>query len=138
MALDYLKVPASQKQIDERSDYIAGDGMSNFDLVRTIQEFGVTTTQRNNLTWNELMELNSEGKVLIVSWMLKGYIGHFSVVDKVTDEYIFLAEPTEGKIIKLKNIIFMRLWMDYEDVDWPVENSDIQLRWVAVVERFDK
>ena len=62
-----------------------------------------------------------------------GYIGHFSVVEKVSKDSIILADPHDGKDVKMKKIVFMRLWMDYDDLWYPSKNTDIQLRWMCVV-----
>jgi hypothetical protein len=73
--------------------------------------------------------------VVIVSWMLDGYIGHFSVVEAVTDEAIILAEPYAGKHITIQKLKFMRLWMGYDDMWYPIKNTDIRLRWMCIVKK---
>ena len=133
MVTDYFNMKISQKEINNLSKYKELDGMSNNDLVNTLKKLNLNVKHKNNVTWEELQSLNTTENVLIVSWMLKGYIGHFSVVEKVTKDAIFLADPVEGKIIKLNKILFMRLWLDYDDMWWPEKNTDIQLRWLAVV-----
>ena len=67
--------------------------------------------------------------------MLNGYVGHYSVLDKVTSEHIYLADPEKSDIIKIPKFKFMRLWFDYEDIWYPQKTSDIQLRWLAVVKK---
>lgn len=138
MAANYFGVPLSMKKIAEVSGYKKRGGMYNKDLVETFQKLGFKAEEKNTVTWEELQASNTKDKVIVVSWMLKGYIGHFSVVEKVTKDHIFLAEPDAGKIIKLQKIIFMRLWLDYEldeESWWPEKNTDIQLRWMVVVGR---
>ena len=70
--------------------------------------------------------------------MMLGYMGHFSVVEKVNKDFIELADPHTGKITKMKKIMFMRLWMDYDDMWYPIKNTDIQLRWMCVVSKKNK
>lgn len=135
MSTDYFGLNFSQKKINEVSRYKELDGMSNEDIVKTLEILGLSAQEKKGTSWEELIQLNTEKNVLIVSWMLKGYIGHVSVVEKVTKDAIFLAEPTEGRIIKMNKVIFMRLWFDYDDMWWPEKNSDIQMRWIAVVSK---
>jgi ferredoxin-fold anticodon binding domain-containing protein len=66
---------------------------------------------------------------------LRGYIGHVSVLEKVTNNYIFLADSEEGKITKLPRTIFLRLWFDYDEMWYPKKNTDIQLRWLVSVKK---
>jgi predicted double-glycine peptidase len=65
--------------------------------------------------------------------MLNCYIGHFSVVDNVTDTHIYLNNPETGFIEKIEKIIFLRLWFDYDEHWYPEKNTDIQLRWMLMV-----
>ena len=97
---------------------------------------GLSVQEKANSTWVELLRLNKPNNVIVVSWMMKGYIGHFSVVEKVNKDSIELADPDTGKITKMKKIIFLRLWMDYEVKEWyPIKNTDIQLRWMCIVSK---
>ena len=67
--------------------------------------------------------------------MLHGYIGHVSVLDKVTKDHIFLADSGVGKIIKLPKATFLRLWFDCDEVGHTKKNIDTQLRWMVVVKK---
>jgi len=111
--------------------------MSNAQVVDTLKKFGLGVKAKRNVSWDELKKLNIEDSVIVVSWMLHGYIGHVSVVDKVTDTHVFLAEPTTGKVSKIEKIKFLRLWWDFEDRDqdiwYPETKSDVQLRFAIVV-----
>jgi hypothetical protein len=62
-----------------------------------------------------------------------GVVGHFSVVERVTEDAVFLADPAEGAVIEMDKTTFLKLWMDYEHMAYPRKNTDIQLRWMAVV-----
>lgn len=139
MTVDYFKLSNSLEDINILSDYKNKDGLYNNDIVDVLNKIGLKTNIKNNATWNDLIKYNSDEKVIIVSWMLRGYIGHVSVVDKVTKEHIYLADSEDGEIIKMDKVVFLRLWHDYEPngipiKGWsPVKNIDIQLRWMVVV-----
>jgi len=135
MTIDYFGVPISFKEIARISKYKSLDGMSNIDLVNTLKSLGLETEISVTTSWEKLQSLNTEKNVIIVSWMFKGYIGHFSVVDKVSKTHIYLAEPTTGKVVKLEKIIFMRLWFDYDDMWFPEKNTDIQMRFMVVISK---
>lgn len=138
MVLTYFKLPNSFKRIAEISQYKKRDGLSNKDLVEALRAFDLTVREKTNATWTDLVRLNTPKKVIIVSWMKFGYIGHFSVVEKVDKMHITLVDPENGKHSRMKGNIFMRLWMDYDDMWYPRKNSDIQLRWMCVVSKKDK
>ena len=135
MTADYFKLPMSLKNIEEISLYKKRHGLTNKNLVETFQALNLKTKTKAQSSWNDLRKFNDKNSVIIVSWMLKGYLGHFSVVEKVTKDHIFLADPDAGKIIKLPRLVFMRLWFDYDDLWYPKTARDIQLRWLVVVKK---
>ena len=111
--------------------------MYNKQIVSAFEVFGLKTKVSKNTTWGKLIESNTPDSVIVVSWMLDGYIGHVSVVDNIDEKNIYLAEPTTGKIRRIEKIKFLRLWLDYEAKDevpmYPKSKSDIQLRWMVKV-----
>lgn len=133
MAAQYFNLPYSLEQIAKISQYKKKDGLSNDDLVETSKKLGFAVRAKANAAWGDLMRSNTSNNVIIVSWMKYGYMGHFSVVERVGKDFIELADPEDGKISKMEKILFMRLWMDYDDMLYPSKNTDIQLRWMAVV-----
>jgi ABC-type bacteriocin/lantibiotic exporter with double-glycine peptidase domain len=135
MAADYFKLNLSWNKIAAVSGYRKKGGLYNKDIVKTLNLLGFKTKIKTNAAWADLIRHNKQNNVIIVSWMLKGYIGHFSVVDKVSAKAIYLAEPESGKIIKLDKLVFLRLWLDYDPKWYPQKNTDINLRWIIIVSR---
>lgn len=135
MVADYFETKIPMKKIEELCGAWKKDGMGNQDLVNTLKRAGFSVKASHGSTWEDLVAQNTDENVIVVSWMLKGYIGHFSVVNKVNDKHIWLAEPESGEIIKLEKIVFMRLWYDYDDIWYPEKSSDFKLRWMAVVSK---
>lgn len=139
MALKYFEIPVTTKKIAEVTNYKREGGLYNYQLVEAFKKFGLKTKVYKNTSWDTLKEVNTPDTVVVLSWMLDGYIGHLSVLEKVTDTHVYLAEPTTGKILKIEKIKFLRLWLDYEargtDAWYPEKNSDIQLRWMVAVSR---
>ncbi len=137
MVLSYFDVPHTIKQISDITDYKKAGGMYNRQVVSALQKFGLKTKVCKETPWETLKESNTPDSVVIVSWMLDGYIGHVSVVEKVDQKYIYLAEPTTGKILRIEKFKFLRLWLDYEEQEevpmYPESKSDIQLRWMVIV-----
>ncbi len=138
MVVNYFKLPYSWEQIAKLSQYKKKDGLNNKDLVDTLQKLGLSVQEKASAKWADLIRFNKSDKVILVSWMMLGYMGHFSVVEKVNKDSIELADPHTGKITKMKKIMFMRLWMDYDDMWYPIKNTDIQLRWMCVVSKKNK
>ena len=135
MAVQYFKLPYSFEEIAKISQYKKKDGLSNEDLVETSKKLGFAARSKANAAWGDLMRSNTPSNVIIVSWMKYGYMGHFSVVESVNKDWIELADPEDGKINRMEKILFMRLWMDYDDMWYPSNNTDIQLRWMCVVSK---
>ena len=135
MTMRYFRIPHSFKEIGKVSGYKKKGGLTNIGLVFALQKLGLKTKTKNTTSWASLKKLNTNKHVIIVSWMMKGYIGHFSVVEKVGDNFIILADPDTGTFIRMQRKIFMRLWMDYDDLWYPVKNIDIQLRWMCIVSK---
>lgn len=133
MAIDAFGLPYTLKHIEKVSEYKKKHGLSNKDLIEVLRQLGMHVQPKAHATWADLKRYSNAKNVIIVSWMMKGYIGHFSVVQKVDKKNIYLADPFKGKIIKMDKVIFHRLWMDYDDMWFPKKNTDIQLRWMAVV-----
>jgi ABC-type bacteriocin/lantibiotic exporter with double-glycine peptidase domain len=135
MVLNYFGVRHSFKEIAAESQYKKKDGLSNTDLVHTLKKFNLDVKEKASARWDDLVRYNTEKNVVVVSWMLDGYIGHFSVVERVGKSFIKLADPHTGTVIKMDKIMFMRLWMDYDDMWYPKKNTDIQLRWMSIVSK---
>lgn len=139
MVLQYFKVPFTVSEITRVTNYKKEGGIYNTQLVEALRHFSLKTKVYKNTKWDDLIKFNTGDSVVVVSWMLAGYIGHLSVVEKVDENNISLAEPTTGKFLKMEKIKFLRLWLDYEakgSSKWyPEKNSDIQLRWMVVVSK---
>jgi ABC-type bacteriocin/lantibiotic exporter with double-glycine peptidase domain len=135
MAAEYFNIPISLNKINKTSNYKKIGGLYNKNLVKTLEAVGLKVKTKSNSTWTDLINHNGPNNIIIVSWMLRGYIGHFSVVDKVTTKDIYLADTENGKIIKLNKLIFLRLWFDYDPKWYPKKNTDITLRWMVVISK---
>lgn len=135
MITNYLHLSFGVKKIASVSKYKQRGGLTNVQFVETLKKLGLKVKVKKEATWNDLKKYNKKNNIIALSWMLKGYIGHFSVLDHVTKTHIFIADPEAGKIIKLPRLVFLRLWFDYDEHWYPLKNTDIQLRWMAVVAR---
>jgi len=135
MVLTYFGIPHTFEEIATISQYKKKDGLFNTDLVETLKKMGLHVKVHTSTRWSDLVRYNTTNNVIIVSWMMKGYIGHFSLVEKVGKDFIELADPDNGKIVKMEKMIFMCLWMDYDGMWYPAKNTDIQLRWMGVVSK---
>ncbi|HET8575408.1 MAG TPA: cysteine peptidase family C39 domain-containing protein [Candidatus Paceibacterota bacterium] len=133
MIAEYFHTGHTFADIASVSEYIKKDGLSNADLLDTLSALGFSVRSKHDSVWSDLVRNNTSDKVIIVSWMLHGYIGHFSVVNSIDKNSITLAEPESGTLVTMEKIIFMRLWMDYDDLWYPVKSTDIQLRWMCTV-----
>lgn len=135
MTTQYFGDKVSFKEIEKISKYKKEDGMTDEAVVTVCTKLGYKAKRMLNCSWKDLVAYNTKDAVLIVSWMVDGYKGHVSVVEKVTKTHIFIADPIVGKVIKINKIQFMRLWMEYDGLWWPNVSSDIHLRPLIVVKK---
>lgn len=135
MALQYFGILKPFEEIARISKYRRKGGLYNSDLVKTLSIMGFQIKEKTNARWGDVIRNNTNNKVIIVSWMMQGYIGHFSIVDEIRDDFIILADPSNGELVKMEKLIFMRLWMDYDYSWYPKKNTDIQLRWMCVISK---
>ena len=138
LAVRYFGDKTSFKKIEELTEYKKKGGVTDEDIVDVCIKLGYDTKRFLNASWEDLISRNSKDAVLIISWMQEGYKGHVSIVDKVTKDHIFLVDSTEGSLIKLKKVQFMRLWMEYDGLWWPETPNDIHLRSLIVVKKSSK
>ena len=131
----YFGLDFSFTEITHITGYKPSEGLSNKDIVSGLRRLGLSVRGKKNATWSDLRQLNTKKNIIVVSWMLRGCIGHVSLINKVAKNHIFLADTEEGKILKLPKLVFLRQWMDYDDMWFPLKNTDIQLRWMAVVSK---
>ena len=139
MVLNYFDIPHTVSKISSVTKYKKGGGLYNTQLIEALKAFGLKTKVHKNTSWDDLATYNRDHVVIVLSWMLAGYVGHLSVLEKIDDKHIYLAEPTQGKIVRIEKIKFLRLWLDYEATGigkwYPEKKSDIQLRWMVIVSK---
>ncbi len=135
MACNFFGLDISASQIAALTKYRKREGLTNTQLVTALSGLGFKVREKSGAAWSDLKKYNTKNSVVIVSWMYKGYIGHFSILDGVTKTHIKLADPEIGTIRQMPKMAFMRLWHDYDDLWFPAKNTDIQLRWLAVVSK---
>ncbi len=133
MAADYFGLPYSLSYIDRLTRSRERGGLTNDELLRTIRQLGLSVSSRRRASWQDLRKLNTRNRLIILAWMLEGYRGHFSVLDRTTAEHIYIADPEVGGIRRLPKQTFLRLWFDYDNIIYPRTLSDISLRWMAIV-----
>ncbi len=135
MIVKYFDLPFSVEKIASVSKYRKRRGLSNVQFIDTIKKLGLKLRASKVASWNDLKKYNNKDNVIVLSWMLKGYIGHFSILDHATKTHIFLADPDVGRIVKMPKLVFLRLWFHYDELWYPTKNTDIQLRWMAVISK---
>ena len=132
---NYFGLDVPMAKIKRIARYDRKEGMTNKEIVKTLKGFGFRVIEKHDTTWKDLQKTNKKENAIIVSWMLHGYIGHVSMVERVSKKTIHLADSVSGRIIQMFKVVFLRLWFDYDDKWYPEKNSDIQLRWLAIVSR---
>jgi len=104
------------KKVDYDSMLEVSSKLDGYTLDRmkdTFKELGIRTKKKEGLDLCDLKENYEKGKPTIVIWfnMYTFYPGnHYSIVVKVTDKLIYLADPGIGKIRKMDKEKFSCLW----------------------------
>lgn len=133
MVTRYFGLHYSRRFIEQQCGNWKPEGMSERRFVNVLRRLGLATTTSTNTQWHQLVYLSRSTAALVVSWMLDGNIGHFSVVERVTSTHIWLADPETATYVRFSKYAFLRLWHHYNSLWYPRRTSDITLRWVAVV-----
>lgn len=133
MVARYFGMTEPMAHIEKITGYKKGKGIWNADIVRALRRLGLAAETRSFVTWAQFKRAaNAKGNAVIVCWMHRGLVGHYSVVERVTDDAVRLADPYEGAIVEMDKGSFLCLWMDYEHMAYPKKSTDIQLRWMAI------
>src|ERR1700744_1015579 len=100
MTADYFGIAVTQKKIEYLCGKWKREGMSNKEFVVALKKLGLKVRARYRARFEDLARQNDSAHVVIVAWMLRGTVGHFSIVDHATAHAVWLAEPESGKIIR--------------------------------------
>lgn len=115
MILDYYKLPIpSEEEICKQLNHSYELGCTNYAIVHCLIKNGVEAVFLENCDIREIKNYLEDDEIVIIDWMKQG-VGHASVVVDVDDQYVTIADPEEGCLVKMSHHDFMSQWYDWTE-----------------------
>ena len=124
MVLEYWGIVKSERELADLCNTQSGLGTSDKDLKRVVESFGLKVEIKNLSTFEDILFWLDKKVPVIVDWFTKGRSdysdsevsdGHYSVVVRLDNEYIYLQDPEICSIRKIKRCDFLKVWFDFKD-----------------------
>lgn len=129
--IDYFGIKKSESALARICKTTHKSGTHPWDLVSAVRGLGLETENGEIGNWKLLNNYINKKKVpVFVDWF-KIDDGHYSVVCGLNKRFIWIADPAEGKIIRMLWRTFRRIWFDFEG-DVLNKKRDLSLRWWLV------
>ena len=106
----------------KRARQLAGtssEGTTAAGMLRALSALGHKPKLRQSLAWDALIELTRDNHV-IVDWFSPLWFsrpsmpdGHYCIVEKVTQDRIWLYDPDPRAVYPLPRLFFETFWFDY-------------------------
>ena len=98
-------------------------GIDEYNFIKALNILGFKYKQTDCGTFNQLKNVLQEGQVPIVHLLLKDGCGHYMVLSGYDEDMgeIYLADPSNGKVIKYGRDYFLGVWK--------IEEKEQQTRW---------
>ncbi len=115
MILAFWGIKRSQKTLAKLCQTTMAKGTENKNIVNCLKKLGFKVKYGERGNWAILNEFVNKEKVpVIVSWFYEDW-GHKSAVVGLDKKNIWLAEPYEGKILKMPWSTFNQVWFCFDD-----------------------
>lgn len=144
IVLAYFGIEKSENELIDLCGATPEAGTDHGDLEKAVTSLGL---QFKTGSWKSAEEswetlnywVNEKGVPVIVNWFSVfggNYDGHYSVVYKITKEYVWLANPEFDTIEERNQKIswnnFLQIWFDF-DGEYIAKSEDVVARWWLVV-----
>ncbi len=122
MVLDYYGIEKSEKELAKLCRHNINLGVDDKKIKKVAESLLFKVKIKNNSSFKDIEKWLDKGVPVIVDWLTKGRQdysesevadGHYSVVCGLDNNNIYLQDPEIGKIRKLKQDDFMRVWFDF-------------------------
>ncbi len=123
IVLGYYGVEKTEKELARMAGWKKGLGVDDKGITKTAQKLGFKVIVKNNSSFKDIKKWLDREVPVIVDWFTRGRKdysddkvadGHYSVVCGLDDKFIYLQDPEIGKIRKIKNNDFMKVWFDFK------------------------
>ena len=122
MVLDFYGIKKTEAKIATLSNKDEDLGINDQDIKRVLESEGLKVEIMNFSSFEDIQVALDKGAPVIVNWFTKGRKdydedevadGHYSVVVGLDNENIYLQDPEVGRVRKIKNEDFIRVWFDF-------------------------
>ncbi len=141
MVLQYYGINKSEKELAKLARTTKIGGTSDETIINVVRKFELKPIVKNNASLKDVERYTKRGVPVIVNWFTRGRRdypnsavadGHYSIVVGLDRQYIYLQDPEIGKLRKLKQDDFLRVWFDYTGEYLESRNQMIIRQFIAV------
>ena len=134
MVLSHFEVHKSEEELIDLTGAKAGVGCEPSDIVRAAEGLGFKAKYIPTSSLEEVKKMMDAGSMVIVDWFSPEVNGHYSVVAKITDTQIILANPTHGGYTTMTRNAFLNRWFEIDEYP-PKDVSKFFLREAISIEK---
>lgn len=132
--LHFFGINKTEKQIIKLSGSTPSKGVEAEDLVKVAKKFKLKAFIKDKAEIKDIKRYVKKKKIpVIVEWFYEDD-GHFSVVEDIEKENIYLQDPDLGHIRAMSISKFLRLWFSFPG-KYMKNEYDIRLRRMVVIQK---
>lgn len=122
IVFDYYGIEKSEAEIAKMCNVNENLGTDDKTIKRVAEELRFKVEIKNNSTFEDIQSWLNKKVPVIVNWFTRGRAdykesevadGHYSVVAGLDEEFIYLQDPEIGKLRKIDQKDFMKVWFDF-------------------------
>jgi ABC-type bacteriocin/lantibiotic exporter with double-glycine peptidase domain len=130
MVLEYFGTLVTEKELAKvaRTNKAGTKGKN---LVSAAKKYGYEAFIKDGASLNDLKKFVKNNIPVIVNWFSVEE-DHYSAVVNLDDKYVYLIDPEDAKLKKIKFDTFKRIWFGF-DGDYLTKKDDLVLRRIIVI-----
>ena len=122
MVFDYYGIEKSELELAKLAGTTDDLGTDDQGIKKAAEELGFKVEIKNNSTFKDIQGWLDKKVTVIVDWFTRGRAdyedsevadGHYSVVVRLDQEFIYIQDPEIGKLRKIEKEDFMKVWFDF-------------------------
>jgi len=122
MVFDYYGIEKSELELAKLAGTTDDLGTDDQGIKKAAEELGFKVEIKNNSTFKDIQGWLDKKVPVIVNWFTRGRAdyedsevadGHYSVVVRLDQEFIYIQDPEIGKLRKIEKEDFMKVWFDF-------------------------
>jgi len=142
IVLAYYGVEKSEKELAKLSGWNKKLGVDDKGIKKAAEKLGFKVKIKDNSSFDDVGKWLGKDAPVIVDWLSRGRNdypesemadGHYSVVCGLDNKLIYLQDPEIGKIRKIKQDDFKRVWFDFKSEY--INKNELIIRQIIVVYR---